>query len=101
LAVNKNRNRTPLIIRAVFFGFITMVLKKPTDPIPDISPGFSENLRKIKCACTTTGSLPVLLRKLPVLCSFLNNQTQQFFDSDFPFPPKRTWNCQFSDSEGF
>jgi hypothetical protein len=75
-----------------------MVLKKPSHPIPDISPGFSENSRKIKCACTTTGSLPVLIRKLPVLCNFWNNQ---FFDSDFPFPPKRTWNWQFSDSEGF
>jgi hypothetical protein len=65
--VNKKRNGPPLIIRAVFFGFITMLLKKLTDPIPDISPGLSENLRKIKCACTTAGSLPVLLRKLPVL----------------------------------
>ncbi len=65
-----------------------MVLKKLTDPIPDISPGFSENLRKIKFACTTTCFLAVLLRKLPVLCSFWNNQTQQFFDSDFLFPQK-------------
>jgi len=32
---------------------------------------------------------------------FLNNQTQQFFDSDFLFPSKRTWNWQFSESEGF
>jgi hypothetical protein len=47
-----------------------MVLKKLIDPIPDLSPGFSENLRKIKCACTTTGSLPVLLRKLPIFAVF-------------------------------
>jgi hypothetical protein len=39
-------------------------------------------------SCTTTGSLPVLLRELPVLCSFRNNQTQQFSDSDFSFPQK-------------
>jgi len=56
--------------------------------IPDISPGFSENLRNINCAWTTTSLLPVLSRKLPVLCSFWKNQTQQFFDSDFSFPPK-------------
>ncbi len=41
------------------------------------------------------------LRKLLVLCSVWNNQTQQSFDSNFPFPPKRTWNWQFSDSDGF
>jgi hypothetical protein len=72
-----------------------MVLKKPTDPIPDISPGFSEILRKIKCACTTTGSLPVLLRKLPVLCNFEITQSSSSLILIFLYPQKEpgTGSC--------
>ncbi len=98
---NKNGNGLLLIIIAVFFEFVTVVLKKPTHAIPDISPGFSDTWGKSRVSVQS-----------PVLNLFFHENPLFFFEVFeittpsssliliFILSPKKTQNWQFCDSEG-